>query len=391
MEGINLAAALKRDNANNDVKLISFSGTGSEISRCQAAGIELVKGKAEFCKRYLQRKGEKNAFQLPASHDGKAELDFQDFESLQIEEPPCFTQNASENRNTKAANPAMRKRQSQPRRQMPKSLSVQENKAGHIISVVSGNGGVGKSTVASCLAVLLQERGLKTVLLDLDLQFGDAGFLLGIDKALSIDEVIAQPERIVHLHPEKGLPVVIGAPHDLERSEIVVKHISEILNLLSSSFDAVVVNTGSFWSELHIQVIEASEQVLFILDQRSSSVGSCSRALDLCMRCGIPIQPFRFMLNLCSRHALLTPLDVSCALHGVHVGELKDGGREVGELLGAGLPLELMESKNPFIESMRELVDSLANARVGLETLKGEPVHSEKKPLFSGLRKRRTS
>lgn len=391
MEGINLAAALKRDNANNDVKLISFSGTGSEISRCQAAGIELVKGKAEFCKRYLQRKGEKNAVQLSASHDGKAELDFQDFESLQIEEPPCFTQNASENRNTKAANPAMRKRQNQPHRQMPKSLSVQENKAGHIISVVSGNGGVGKSTVASCLAVLLQERGLKTVLLDLDLQFGDAGFLLGIDKALSIDEVIAQPERIVHLHPEKGLPVVIGAPHDLERSEIVVKHISEILNLLSSSFDAVVVNTGSFWSELHIQVIEASEQVLFILDQRPSSVRSCSRALDLCMRCGIPIQPFRFMLNLCSRHALLTPLDVSCALHGVHVGELKDGGREVGELLGAGLPLELMESKNPFIESMRELVDSLANARVGLETLKGEPVHSEKKPLFSGLRKRRTS
>ena len=392
MEGINLAAALKRDDANNDVKLISFSGTGSEISRCQAAGIELVRGKAEFCKRYLQRKGEKNAVQLPVSHNGRAELDFQDFESLQIEEPPCFTQNASENRNTKAVNPTMHKRQRvQPRRQMPKSSTVQERRAGHIISVVSGNGGVGKSTVASCLAVLLQERGLKTVLLDLDLQFGDAGFLLGIDEALSIDEVIAQPERIARLHPEKGLPAVIGAPHDLERSEIVVKHISEILDLLSSSFDAVVVNTGSFWSELHIQVIEASEQVLFILDQRPSSVRSCSRALDLCMRCGIPIQPFRFMLNLCSRHALLTPLDVSCVLHGVHVGELKDGGREVGELLGAGLPLELMESKNPFVESMRELVDSLSNARAGLETLKGEPVHSEKKPLFSGLRKRRAS
>ena len=41
------------------------------------------------------------------------------------------------------------------------------------------------------------------------------------------------------------------------------------------------------------------------------------------------------------------------------VRELKDGGREVGELLGAGLPLELASSKNPFIESLKEFVPQL--------------------------------
>ena len=46
----------------------------------------------------------------------------------------------------------------------------------------------------------------------------------------------------------------------------------------------MVVLWGSFWSDSHIQVSEASDRVLFILDQRPSSVRSCSRALDLCAR-----------------------------------------------------------------------------------------------------------
>ena len=392
MEGINLAAALKHDNAMKEIKFVSFSGTGSEASRCRAAGVELIRGKAEFCKCFLQRKGEKSASKISKDQPEEFFGELQNFESLEIEEPPCFVQDDPKTGFKNVSEiPVQCTQTSQSNKHIPNKARVNNGITGHVISVVSGNGGVGKSTVASCLSVLLQERGLKTVIVDFDLQFGDAGFLLGVDDPLGIDELIAHPERAAQLRPKNGLPAVVGTPHDLEQSEIVVKHIGDVLDYLRFSFDAVVVNTGSFWSELHIQVIEASEQVLFILDQRPSSVRSCSRALDLCMRCGIPVQPFRFMLNLCSRHALLTPLDVSCALHGVHVGELKDGGREVGELLGAGLPMELVESKNPFIESMRELVDALCNKQAGLETLKGETVHGERKQLFPALRKRRAS
>lgn len=232
---------------------------------------------------------------------------------------------------------------------------------------------------------------MKTVLVDLDLQFGDAGFLLGLDDVVGIDELVRQPERINQVKPSGGLPAVVGIPEKLEESEALVVYTSEVLSLLKSRFDAVVVNTGSFWSDCHIQVSEASDQVLFILDQRPSSVRSCSRALDLCARCGIAVQPFRFLLNLCSKHALLTSLDVSCALHGIQVGELKDGGREVGELLGAGLPLELASSKNPFIESLKELVPQLVPERLRPPELQKAPVESEKRTFFPGIRKRRTA
>lgn len=85
----------------------------------------------------------------------------------------------------------------------------------------------------------------------------------------------------------------------------------------------------------------------------------------------------------------MTSLDVSCALHGIQVGELRDGGREVGELLGAGLPLELVSSKNPFIESLKEIIPQLVPER--LKSLELQETSDEKRTFFPGIRKRRTA
>lgn len=391
MEGINLAAALKRDDPSRSIELVSFGGTGSEVGRCQAAGINLIRGKAEFVKRYFEQKNEQAFSAVREKVSSPVESSDKELSSLRAAEPSVSDfEEVSQGEYGNSFEP---KPESASAKILGAAVSRTEKstQSGFVVSVLSGNGGVGKSTVAACLAVLFQEKGLKTVLVDLDLQFGDEGFLLGLDDVVGIDELVRQPERINQVKPSGGLPAVVGIPEKLEESEALVVYTSEVLSLLKSRFDAVVVNTGSFWSDCHIQVSEASDQVLFILDQRPSSVRSCSRALDLCARCGIAVQPFRFLLNLCSKHALLTSLDVSCALHGIQVGELKDGGREVGELLGAGLPLELASSKNPFIESLKELVPQLVPERLRPPELQKAPVESEKRTFFPGIRKRRTA
>lgn len=391
MEGINLAAALKRDNNESDIELVSFGGTGSEFGRCQAAGVGLIRGEAEFVKRYSERKtnqafafnGKRSKIAGPAMECALA--------ALRADEPTASDFEKASNPVSQCAVSDGRTALTEAKEEKVGSLQTEEKHSGFVASVISGNGGVGKSTVSACLAILLQQRGIKTVLVDFDLQFGDAAFLLGIEDVLGLDDLIRCPERIAQIKPTKGLPAVVGTPEKLEQSEMVVEHAAEIIEALKGRFDAVVVNTGSFWSDCHIQIIESSEQVLFVLDQRPSSVRSCSRALDLCSRCGIAIQPFRFLLNLCSKHALLNALDVSCALHGIQVGELRDGGREVGELLGAGLPLELISSKNPFIASLKELSYSLVPERFCAEKTQDAPASVEKKTLFSGILKRRTA
>ena len=47
-------------------------------------------------------------------------------------------------------------------------------RAGFLFPVVSGSGGAGKSTVSVLSALIAQRMGYNTLLLDFDLQFGDA-------------------------------------------------------------------------------------------------------------------------------------------------------------------------------------------------------------------------
>ena len=65
--------------------------------------------------------------------------------------------------------------------------------AAFVLSVVSGSGGAGKSSVAMMAAHAACSRGLRTVLVDCDLQFGDLHLLAGEDRPLRIDEVLANP------------------------------------------------------------------------------------------------------------------------------------------------------------------------------------------------------
>ena len=53
-----------------------------------------------------------------------------------------------------------------------------------LMTVVSASGGAGKSTIALLCACLAARAGVKTTLLEGDLQFGDYGVWLGLDEEL---------------------------------------------------------------------------------------------------------------------------------------------------------------------------------------------------------------
>ena len=133
--------------------------------------------------------------------------------------------------------------------------------------------------------------------------------------------------------------VLVSAPRALERSEVVAASMGSVVDVLVASFDFVIANTGGGWDDVHLLLLERAAASLFLVDQRASSVRACRHALDLCLRCGIATGSFLLAVNRCTRHAPFTSIDVSSALDGAHVAELADGGREVEELLGAGVLL----------------------------------------------------
>lgn len=510
MEGINLAAAIKRDNRDRLVRLVTFQATGSLMSRSEAAGVVPFQSERDFVTEYMRQKrafargsapserfifgsqapdlhaerglgrraesgegkgsdasemdvssGVANARigvgaanvgvdngRVKANFDGEpanegfdvgmaksnvgadvpqAVGDVRDQREAMVEkhamagEAALAERGAWAEKDTMAQRGAMDKtdpidieepslaqlptiQPTEPKRErqaaqmvaLPKmdlsnaeELTSAGKGEGFSLAVVSGSGGTGKSTIALACAMRCQELGLKTLVFDADLQFGDMAYLLGLDDSLSVMELYRHPQKIAKVVPQEGLPALVRAPNHLEDSETLSLHLAQLVALAKQSFDVVVINTGAFWSEQHAQLLETVDQTLFVLDQRPTSVQGCLRALDLCSRCGIATQPFAYALNFCSRHALLTSLDASCALQGVSVMEVKDGGKEVGELLAASLPKELMASKNPFVQSIHEVCRCLLpQADEKEQAQRKKDPHPQRQGLLSGLLRR---
>lgn len=236
---------------------------------------------------------------------------------------------------------------------------TRERKPAFLLPVVSGSGGAGKSTVAVLLALISQGLGRETLLIDFDLQFGDVACLLGEESPLRIDEAIAVPARLTQLKARDGKPALIAAPKRLESAEEVAAQAGTLLDSVSERFDVIVANTGSAWAEEHAVLLERGTRSLFLIDQRPSSLSACRHALELCARCGIAATPFVYALNRCAKSSLVSSMDVSCALRGASVFELRDGGHEVEELVGSGSPLELVRSRNDLCLDVEKLLTNL--------------------------------
>lgn len=322
IEPINMAAALKMTRPDLPVFLIQADRTGSIVSRVQAAGIDDVVGVEGFV-------GHLKAF--AEGLDGKDEVS--------------------------ASNPE------------PKSSKG----SGFLLTVMSGGGGVGKSTISVLAARLAEKRGMRTALVDGDLQFGDLSDIAGPCQRVPIESLV-QGAPLSEEASNASL-LLVEAPHTLEQSEALASSTVAVAENLCNTFDLVVVNTGGNWSEQHALLLEHSAATLLLVDQRASSVRACRHALDLCLRCGIATGSFLFAVNRCSRHALFSSIDVSSALSGAHVVELAEGGSQVEELLGSGMAGQLIADGNPLCIGIDRILDEL------LPTYGGKKLRGVEKPL----------
>lgn len=364
MEPINLAAALKRDRQDCDVLLLAFSGTGSLLSRASAAGIDATLARDAFVERYARekrRRASQGREAAAAVAAGAASVSEQTVPCAPSSLPaPKTTSASSAEKPAPRIVPWQRTAFSQP----GETVRVQSGHEAFLLPVVSGSGGAGKSSVAVLAAVIAKEMGYSTLLVDFDLQFGDMREVLGVSGALSVDELLAAPARVSHLMEDGALPALLAAPRRIESCDEVMGEAGLVLDSVMPRFDVVVANTGAFWIDLHALLLERASKALFLVDQRASSLRACKHAVELCARCGIATNPFVFAVNRCAKGSSFTSMDVSCAMQGARAVELLDGGRDVEDLLSAGMPLELLGERNGLCTSIERVLSDFLSRPV---------------------------
>lgn len=398
VEGINLAAALKSDTPDRLVCLVESSPTDTSCAHAQLAGIDRVLSLEELVWRCETFSVEIAASRpevpgpLPADGNGGDEEgssseeeapDEEQASTVSLPEPGAVDMPAVEEgqiceetlpevvpiqgEEMLALAPRQEEAPWEPGRAQEKTplaldgdavMPAQDGRKGYVLSILSGSGGTGKSTVAALVAASARRRGLRTALVDADFQFGDLAYLAPSFSLVTVEALLENPGVLDTLDGQSS--VLVTAPSRLEQAEALIPRINELMGALAERFDLIVANTAGSWGEVHAYLLEASMTTLLLVDQRASSIRACRRALDLCLRCGIATSSFLIALNRCGKQALFTPADVSEALNGARVIELCEGGGEVEEMLSAGQLEEYVEESDALCSSVDCLIDELS-------------------------------
>jgi pilus assembly protein CpaE len=165
-----------------------------------------------------------------------------------------------------------------------------ENREGHIVVVYSPQGGVGCTTVATNLASGLMKEGIRVLLVDADLQFGDIGVFLNLQSQSTMVDLAGNVEdldtelfdNIVVTH-DSGLKVLMG-PARPEYAEVIQSNptaIAQILQKIGGNYDFIVVDTGRHLDETLLSLFDAAAKIILVAMPTLASVKNVRFVLDL--------------------------------------------------------------------------------------------------------------
>jgi pilus assembly protein CpaE len=262
---------------------------------------------------------------------------------------------------------------------------------GRVLTVFSPKGGTGKSVTACNLAVALAEAGKRTLLLDLDLQFGDAAIMLGIEPERTIHDLLAAPgaldcEKITGYATRhaSGLDV-LPAPIRPEDGELVTDtRVAELLDAARDGYELVVVDTAPFFHGSTLAALDRTETLLLLCAPDVPTLKNVRLALQTLELLSFAPERIRLVLNRANARVGFRAAQVASVVERPVDVELPDD--ETAAIgVNRGTPAVLLRRQSPYSRAIVELAGRI----VGTTSAPAPAASSPRKRLSLAMGGRR--
>ena len=247
---------------------------------------------------------------------------------------------------------------------------------GRIITVASPKGGVGKTTVATNLAVGLAKRyPQQIVLVDLDVHFGDCASALNLEPEFSLPDTIqgAMTQDMLTLKSlltrhETGLYVVPGSDSPVAADTVTPKDISQLLTMLAKEFQFVVVDTAPGLSEHTLSVLDKANEIVLVTSLDVPGVRGLRKELETLDDLDMLLEARHVVVNFFDTSRGLTIKDVQSTI-GEDVDIVLNQSNLLPQSTNQGMPLLQANGRDPITKQLNLLVDRITGRTS--ETLSG--------------------
>lgn len=175
-------------------------------------------------------------------------------------------------------------------------------KQGKTICIYSPKGGVGKTILSLNLGGIASEMNYKVLLLDFAVHTGTLGMIINdeIKKTLYhlTDDVVNNRFKKIsdYVYKYNDNIDVLPAPKDPRQgNKISSRYLGMIIEKIRNNYDVVIIDTGSKMDEINIVTLDASDLILFVIDNDMFTLKNTRNILNIFNDCNIT--NFKVLLN----------------------------------------------------------------------------------------------
>jgi pilus assembly protein CpaE len=257
---------------------------------------------------------------------------------------------------------------------------------GHLLTVFSTKGGVGKTLVATNLAAALTDLGQRVCVVDLDVNGGDVSLMLQLSPQHTLADLAGiaadlDTSGIQSLLVEDGAGLtILAAPVHLA-TPVPVEPVGQVLDTLNQLFDVVVVDTSGAFDEFALHALDHSDLLLLIGTLDIPSLKSLKLAMGTLDLLNLPRDRWRVLLNRADPKVGLTAEEFEETL-GMPIVASLSSSRDVLAAVNRGELIVRCQRGHQVSKALRGLAAGLA------DDLGTDPVPDPDVSRRRGLRRR---
>lgn len=239
-----------------------------------------------------------------------------------------------------------------------------------IITVFGNKGGIGKSIIATNLAVAAATRYKDQVaLVDLDLQFGDISLMMNINPRKTIAELMQESGDLTadlvgeYFYERSGVKV-LAAPHKPELGELVTSFGAEtVLKLCRKMYAYTILDTPTFLDDTTLTALEMSDVVLLLISLDIPTIKNIKKGIDVLDSLKL-LPRTKLILNRSSSLSVgLEAHDVEQVLGMKISATIPSDFKITVSSVNRGMPFFNMAPKAPISKSIVDLFDLIDKSK----------------------------
>jgi pilus assembly protein CpaE len=255
------------------------------------------------------------------------------------------------------------------------ALTLGSAGTGKVITFYSPKGGSGCTTLATNLAICLNNEDTTVVIVDGNLQYGDVAVFLNEQGKFSILDLTSRadeldPEIVNNVtikHSQSGIRI-LAAPMKPEQGDLVSgEEFSKVIRYLRNIYSYIIIDTASSLQSTTASAIDSSDLLVLLTTQDIPSIKNSRLFLDEIDALGFDRKRILFVMNKFDKRIQITPEKVSENLK-LEITAIIPFEERVIVSVNRGIPFLLVDKARPLSRSILSLAEMVRKRISELES-----------------------